>query len=274
MNIIIDVGGTNIRVAGFKSLNQPKIIKILKFPAENNYQIDFKNIVKAIQKITNSRIKRISIGLPGVISNGKIKKCSHLSDWNDKPVDKDLIDLFECPVILENDTTMAAYGEAIYGHGLNKNFLFINWGTGIGGSRVYWVDKKIHISSLEPGHHIINWNENLRCACGQRGCWESFCAGHGIQKRYKKQIADLSEKEWKEVIEYFTQGLINLIVINPTGLIVVGGGIAINQKKRIKQIKQILKKRLRIYPLPRIKTSKYGEIISLYGGLGLFKSIL
>ncbi len=41
MNIIIDVGGTNIRVAGFKSLNQPKIIKILKFPVENNYQIDF-----------------------------------------------------------------------------------------------------------------------------------------------------------------------------------------------------------------------------------------
>lgn len=277
MYITIDVGGTNIRVAGFKSLNQPKIIKIFKFPTRNNYQFDFKNIVKAISKIADSKIKGIGLCLPGIITQGEIKKCPHLSDWNNKPVNKDLSNLFKSQVVLKNDAVAGGIAEAIYSDSLNnenKNFLFITWGTGIGSSYAYLIEKKMHFLSLEPGHQIINWNEKLKCDCGQRGCWEFLCAGRGIQKKYKKQPADLSEKEWKKIIEYFSQGLINLITITSPNFIILAGGIAIHQKKRINQIKKILKKRLKIYPLPKIKISKFRENVGLYGVLGLFKTIL
>jgi len=275
MYIAIDVGGTNIRVAGFKSLNQPKITKIFKFPVQNNYQVDFKNIVKAILKITGSKIKGIGLCLPGIITQGEIKKYPHLSDWNNKPINKDLSNLFKSQVVLENDAIAGGVAEAIYSDSLNnENFLFITWGTGIGGVYVYLLNKKIYLLPLEPGHQIINWDEKLKCECGQRGCWEFLCAGRGIQKKYKKQPTNLSEKEWEKIIEYFSQGLINLITITSPNLIILAGGIAINQKKRINQIKKILKKRLKIYPLPRIKISKFGENVGLYGALGLFKTIL
>lgn len=67
----------------------------------------------------------------------------------------------------------------------------------------------------------------------------------------------------------------NIILMRPAKLIILSGGIAINQPERLArivvQIKNVLKKRLKVYPVPEIRLSKYGEEIGLCGALALIK---
>ncbi len=275
MFIAIDIGGTNSKIALFHSLEKPQITTTTSFKQTGNYQKDLDRISSGIRKITQEQIKGIGVGIPGALSEDKsyVKIFNNLPDWSGKPVKSDLSNRFDCPVILDNDATAAALGEALFGHGVGKEFLFIIWGTGVGGTAVHLIDNQPALYSFEPGHHSVDW-DGPQCQCGQKGCLELTCGGAGIKLRYGKPAEELNEKEWDEVVTHFTHGLLNVIMIRPTKLIVLSGGIAVKQAKRIPQIKSILKERLTMYPVPEIEISQLRENAGLYGALGLLKMYL
>jgi predicted NBD/HSP70 family sugar kinase len=270
MYIGIDVGGTNIRIAAFDSFNKPEIKRLIGFPSINNYKQDFKKIAQVIKKISGRKIQGIGVGVPAVLNKSRsvLKIAPNLKNWENKTFKKDLINIFKCPVVLANDTTAAAIGEAIFGHGKEQNFLFVVWGTGIGGASIWNLNNKIYASSFEPGNQIINWN-GKRHTCGQRGCLAIYCNGASIEKRYGKLVKDLSETQWAEIVRFFSHGLINIIAIRPTDLIIISGGIAVSQAQRLKQVHLTLRSRLKIFPVPKMKISRFGKNIGLYGALAL-----
>jgi predicted NBD/HSP70 family sugar kinase len=256
----------------FDSLEKPEFFDVTSFKQSDSYKKDLDNLSTAIRELTRETIQGIGLGVPGILNKDKsgIKLSSNLPHWNGKPVKSDLSDRFNCSVVLDNDVTTAALGEALFGHGVSKDFLFIVWGTGIGGTAVHFSNKQPQLVPFEPGHHTRDWN-GPNCPCGQIGCFELTCAGAGIKRHFGKPAEELNEKEWDGVVTHFTHGLMNIIMIRPTELIVLSGGIAVKQAKRIKKIKSILQKRLTIYPVPEIKNSKFQEDIGLYGALGLLK---
>lgn len=273
MYVAIDVGGTNIRVASFKFLTQPKTEKIIEFKTSNNYQADFENIVKTAKKLGGVKIEGAGVGVPGILDKAKEKiyLTTNLSHWQGKPFKQHLLQILNCPVVSENDTAVAALGEANYGYDKSKDFLFIVWGTGIGGAAINHINGKICLFPFEPGKQIIDWDDEGHW-CGKRGCLELFSGGAMIQARYKKPAEYLSEMEWKEVVERFAHGLLNVIAIRPTNLIIFGGGIAVGQPKRVEQSRQILENHLKVFPIPTMKISKYGKDIGLYGALALLNN--
>jgi len=272
MYIGIDVGGSNIRIASFKSLESSNFEQLSKFEITNDYEKDLGNIIHAILNLTKEEIEGIGIGVPAVLNEEKtqILNANNIKSWTGKPLREDLLAKFNCPVILENDATAAALGEAIYGSGVNKSFLFIIWGTGIGGTFVNRVHDDSYAISSQLGHQIVKWN-GLTDTCRQRGCFEAYCSGGGIERRFGKPASQLSEENWKEVEEIFAQGLLNSIAIYPVNLVIFSGGVALKQKKRIKNIGLILRKNLKMVPVPQLVLSKLGENAGVFGALTLLR---
>ena len=267
MYISIDIGGTNIRIAGSNSLEKPKFEFIQRVKAIDNYKKDLENIYRII---TSSRkpIVGISIGIPGTLNKSRTKAdFPNLSDWRDKEVKKDFENAFCCPVFLENDANLAGLGEGFYGNGKNKDFVFIIWGTGLGGVHIKRMGAKISLKNFN-GHQFILEKNGRAGSCGHKGDLECYVGGSSIEKYYKKKADKLSEKEWEEVISYFSKGLKLILKKYPANLLIFGGGIALGQPDKVKRIEKELQKE---NPKLRILISKLGDNAGLYGGLALLK---
>lgn len=272
MYVGIDVGGTNIRIASFETLHPSTKKGVIKLKTTNDYIKDINNIYRAILDLTKSQVSGMGIGIPGVLNKAKtqILHANNLKSWQGQSIVNDLKSKFNCKVVLENDATTAALGEALFGKGVARDFLFIIWGTGIGGTFVRLTNNQVYTISSELGHQIVEWN-GIHDTCGQKGCLEAYCGGRGIEKRYGKPAKDLTENEWGEVEQYFAHGLLNILTIYPSEFVIFSGSIAINQKNRLANIETIIRDKLKIFHAPRLLSSQYGNDVALYGAIGLLK---
>ena len=130
----------------------------------------------------------------------------------------------------------------------------------------------IDIRATELGHQVVV-QDGIKCRCGQKGCLDAYAGGRGIEKFYHKQAADLTLKEWKEVVERMAVGLINALVVYPVEYVVFGGGIALNQFDKIKHIEEIVNRDLKIIPTPRISLASLDDYAGIYGGLTYMSNI-
>jgi glucokinase len=272
MYIGIDVGGSYIRIASFKSLDSPEFDNRVRLKVANDYKKDLELITQNILNLSKEKIDSIGIGVPAVLNKEKTQTifANNLVEWNNRDIKKDLEEIFKCSVVLENDATAAAVGEAYFGHGGGKDFLFVIWGTGIGGTFIKRLNDSIYPESSELGHQIIKLN-GLPDSCGQKGCLEAYCGGATIEKNYQKKAENLTDEEWGEVEKMLAQGMINAIAVHPVELVVFAGGVALNQEKRIHNLQTLLNESLKIVSVPRLELSKLKENVGVCGALACLK---
>lgn len=152
------------------------------------------------------KILSIGIAAPGLMdsSTGRIVAASNL-DWHDLDLNELLEQEFALPVIVENDTNAAAYGEFLYGfeneqHG--RNMLYIAIGTGVGAGLI--IDRSLYTGSLgmagEIGHIVVS-DSGEKCSCGKRGCLETVVSEPAMIRKYNNSaktqaitIRDLAER--------------------------------------------------------------------------------
>lgn len=122
--ISIDVGGTNIRIAGSESLEEPRLDFLRKIKVKDDYHEDLKSIATELNDVKN--IKGLTLGIPGRLNERKTEASfGNLKSWSDRNLKNDFENALNCSVILENDAALAALGEGIYGKGKNKDFIFL-----------------------------------------------------------------------------------------------------------------------------------------------------
>ncbi|OGM22948.1 hypothetical protein A2961_00345 [Candidatus Woesebacteria bacterium RIFCSPLOWO2_01_FULL_39_21] len=262
MYVGIDVGGTNVKIASFTDIVNPELLEFKKFDINNDYKLDIKNILHSIEKIATEDLKGVGIGVPGTLTEAKreILICPNLMDWNGKKITSDLESVLGCRVRAENDTTLASLGEAEYGIGKDQDFIFLIWGTGVGGAEIKHLNNKLYVFSFEPGHQYVKGEEEL----------EYLVGGAGIYRRFGKSPADLTEPEWSEILPVLSVGVVNMLLIRPTKLIIFGGGIALNKPEKVDRLHAMLKDKLKMFPVPKFKISRLGEKAALFGSLTLF----
>jgi len=93
----------------------------------------------------------VGVGYGGPVdwTTGRICCSHHVSGWDDFPLGEWLRELTGLPVVVDNDTNVAAFGEALRGAGIGMNPVFYtNSGSGVGGGLV--VDGKIY-HGAKPG---------------------------------------------------------------------------------------------------------------------------
>ena len=246
MYIAIDIGGTNLRAASFLSLDNPQIKDFKSEKTSQNYDSSLRLIRNLVNEVSaGAHVEKVGVGAPGA---------ANLPDWRNKDLKSDLHALLGCPIFVENDAAAAALGEAYYGSGKIQDFLFITMGTGVGGAFIRYINGIPHVTPAELGHQIVVSN-GLICACGQHGCVEAY---------YRQNSQDM--------IAYLVQGIINCLTINPVDFVFLAGGAAVNKPDMVLQIKQGVKKSLKILPPPKIQLATHKELAGIYGALSLIKS--
>lgn len=196
----IDIGATTIKggvvdAAERKILSQKTVDTLaLEGPDKVLKQL-FQIINELLKEFKRDEFVGIGIGAPGIVEqvSGIVKNPPNFSGWTDVSLGDLVQKGFKLPVVVENDANAAALGEANFGAGVGrKDFLFVIWGTGVGGGII--LDGKIYRGPKggagEIGHTTIDYNGPL-CNCGNRGCIESYIGQRYMSERTRYKLQHL-----------------------------------------------------------------------------------
>ncbi len=252
MYIGIDIGGTSVRAVVSKEFDNPNFLDRLKIPNNHDFDKYTEELINFISKY--HYISAIGISITGDLNSEKtmaIDASPNAPEFLNQPIVKIFKDKFNCQVFLENDGTVSALGEAIYGSNRSKKFTYLIWGTGIGGAKVTNnFSGKVNVEQ-------IDWYKYFEA-------WENQCGGAKIQEYFGKPGSELTEREWEEIMKNFKENLQQFIdQVNPE-LIVFGGGVSIKQRSRLENLQTN-------FPNTKLQISNLGEDTGLYGALALIK---
>jgi glucokinase len=216
----VDLGATTIKSGVVDESGRILVQQKLPTEAHRGPQTVIANIQTSIQSLIkqsdSSSIIGIGIGAPGIVTDtGVVKAPPNMNDWHDVPLRDELKKIFPYSIIIENDANAAAIAEAKFGAGTDlKDFVFIIWGTGVGGGII--LDRKIFRGPTggagEVGHISIDYNGPL-CNCGNRGCIESYIGQRYLSQRTKALLQIMKAEKKISKIEELVGG--NLDSVEP-----------------------------------------------------------
>lgn len=263
----VDVGGTNLKAGAVK---KDGTIICTKY-ASTSAKLSEKSLAQSIMDLINglcvdgklsfADALGIGIGLPGLIdtANGVLRFSGNLKLKN-YPIVGELQKLTTLPIKIANDADVGALAELKKGAGKNfENFIMLVVGTGIGGAIV--AGKKLLASdySGEIGHMKVLSDTQIKCSCGEVGCYETLASTSALVRDTKLAMQENpSSKLW----EYYTpetvtgktvfemqddetakavlgkfiarlgDGIVTLVNVFKPDAIIIGGAIS-NQKRKL-----------------------------------------
>lgn len=215
---------------------------------EGDFIGKFLDIV-AFKLVAHKDIKKVGIGLPGMISKDRTipLEIPSITELNNQPFHKRLSERFpEIEFYLENDANAAALGELLFSkEKLPQTFAFITLGTGIGSAAV--INGKIFTggdgNGLELGHIRSRNDRHLEANIGKQGIINLATVRLNEYSKptlmprdqpisATKLVVSAAEGDefartvFYEVGEILGEGLIALVRILDIKTIVVGGGLS------------------------------------------------
>lgn len=264
MYILIDIGGTNTRVArtnDLETFGEPVI-----FSTPQNFDEWFSLVIGHIATLSQGeQITTIVAGMAGIFSNNSstIYTSPHLPEWQGINLKEKLGGWFNCEVVLQNDTAQVGLGEAVFGSGKGYDIVvYVTISTGVGGVRI--VDGKIDRNKFgfEIGHQIVNAGKEL----------EYYLAGSSHEKRFGIPSREIKDKKfWKEVNRYGGILAANTTMYWSPAVIIFGGPVV--NDMNLEEVMAHAKKFTPMYEtLPIILRSSLGSLGGLYGGMAYLKT--
>lgn len=198
-----------------------------------------KDLLKEMPK-SRYGIVGIGVGVPGIVNKqGSILLAPNLG-WTNIHLKKDLEELFQVPVIIENEANAGAFGEQQFGAGQeSQNIIYISAGIGIGVGII--LNKELYQGkngySGEIGHMIIDLN-GKPCSCGSRGCWEAYASENALLEladtESLESLIELAEKKdetahklFIEIGTYLGFGINNIINTFNPDQVIIGNRLAL-----------------------------------------------
>lgn len=265
MILSIDIGGTAVKM-GLVDREGAIHARHEASVCYDNYQTPILTTVireaKAFLAAENAVIEGVGVSATGQVddragvvigTNGKIPhyEGSRIKDEMEKS--------FGVPAFALNDANAAALGECFAGRARGmENVLMITLGTGVGGGIV--LGGKIFGGTRgiagELGH-ITLYADGVPCACGNRGCYESYAATTALV-RLAREATGEAEMNGRIIFSRAAQGdqtmlailhrwiddicagLVGLVhTFNPQ-MVLIGGGVSSQEELLIKPLREKL----------------------------------
>jgi len=202
----VDIGGTFVKAAlvgpGPAVLERARLSMDPAEPAEALLR-RLSETLRGLEALVEGRPELpVGVGCAGLIDAraGVVRTSPNLPLWRDVPLVAALSAGLADPgtehraaaVLLDNDANVFSFAEGFYGAAKDvANAVFVTLGTGVGGGLK--LDGRLYTGSCgyagEIGHMTIDPDGPV-CACGNRGCLESFVGSASIVRRARKLIEE------------------------------------------------------------------------------------
>jgi glucokinase len=262
MHIGIDIGGTNLK--GGIMDRSGNLTEIRTRPVENPDDI-FPEINSFLSGyFSNFEIKSCGIGLPGVISGGRVIVSPNIPALDGALLAEEIKIPHGIPLAFENDANTAALAELTEGAGKGRDyFIYVTLGTGIGGAIIYRGEilKGETGGAGEIGHMIINaFGENPVKNDFRVGTLEQLAGRAGILTiaenispgKYPdvKDIAESAKQNSPDAIDIINKiseivslGIISAMNLLDIRTVIIGGGISLIGGRLFHNIRENIKRR-------------------------------
>lgn len=267
----IDVGGT--KCLGVSISESGEILGEVREPTP--HADDLVEVLENIVVQLGSG-QAVGIGVPGLItSEGVIRASPNLQGAFNVEVGPQLRNRIKGIVTVENDATMAAFGEWRGGAARGAtNAVIVTLGTGIGGGIVMGgvLQRGAHGFAGEIGHMTVD-RDGIECPCGRRGCWERYASGsalamlsNGLSGEEVFRLFRHGDARATDVMEKFVDwiaiGLASLTNICDPEVIVLGGGVITSLENHFDMVRTSLEQALyssKWRPHPHVFPAQLGE---------------
>ena len=256
----VDVGGTKVlgalvRVGGD---GRAEVLSSLQSPSDAQGADVVDHVVAVARSLVADAGDRapvaVGAGLAGLVGlDGVVRRSPNAPGLEGVDVAGRLRAATGLPAAIDNDANCVARAALALRMPQVRHLVAVTLGTGIGGGLV--VDGALVRGARgfagEPGHMVVD-PDGPRCPCGQRGCWERYASGSGLEELARRAVATgegagLTGADgvldgaqvtaaaargvpsalavMEELAGWIAVGLANLIGLLDPELVVLGGGI-------------------------------------------------
>ncbi len=312
LTIGVDVGGTKV-LGGLVDKDGKVIATARKDTPHQGGRALTQTIADIAKELMQSHdVLAVGVSAAGFVSSDRqtMLATPNIADWNGVDLDSELTKLINKPVVIENDANAAAWGEAKFGAGRNRNhMILLTIGTGLGGGIVFngaLVRGAFGIAA-EFGHMRVVPDGHL-CGCGARGCFEQYASGKALLRHAREAIsaspdmarnllsrangsiegltgADITQaaKEGDPVAlaafnttaEWLGAGIASLSVLLDPDCVVIGGGVIDAGEILLAPLRRALVRYMPFagkHPCPEIIAAQLGNQAGLVGVADLARS--
>ena len=191
------------------------------------------------------RLRAVGLVVPGVVDaqHGIAVYATNLG-WRDLPIRQIVGEAIGLPVILDHDVRAAGLAELELGAGRGSHeMLFVALGTGIAAAVITRGQLATGATGMagELGHLPV-FPDGEWCACGQRGCTETYASGAALSRRYSAVSGisgvtandvlsrasagdDLAQRIFSDAVTALGRALVDYVLIMDPEVIIIGGGL-------------------------------------------------
>jgi glucokinase len=246
----VDIGGTKIAAGLVDSAG--RVHHVVGRPTPRSPDQVLVCVVDLIAELAAAaqpaRLSVVGVGTPGVIdrATGSVDYGSSiLPEWSATPVREFLAETTGFEIVVENDSRVMAYGEAMAGAGREfEDALYVSIGTGVGGAFVQAgaLVRGPHNAAGELAHVLVPKPGAISCGCGKADHLEAVVSGPAIAARYLHETGDqlvlqelvtriaggdlVAQRVLTEAATTLGRALAGLLAFRDSQAIIVGGGVA------------------------------------------------
>jgi glucokinase len=289
----VDVGGTTVKAALLDTHGLEYGHSERPTPRHLGPDAVIKTIVGAIVELRDqvpaaARLRAVGLVVPGVVNpqQGLAVYAANIG-WRQLPLRQIVADAVGLPVVLDHDVRAAGLAELETGAGRGlQEVLFVALGTGVAAA----VITRGQVSAGATGRagelgHLPVFPGGEWCACGQRGCTETYASGAALSRRYSAAsgITDVPAEDvisraaagdpvadaiFSDAITALGRALVHYVLLMDPELIIIGGGMAAAGATLIQPLTREVQAGLAWRPAPTISNGKYAGDAG-YRGAGL-----
>jgi glucokinase len=275
--LAVDVGGTAIKAAVIDQAGT--VLDQVRRPTSpaNGPASVLDAVRAAARELAHAGVVAAGVVIPGSVevATGMARYSANLG-WRDVPLRDLLAADLGIPVTIEHDVRAAGLAEATLGAAYGvTDCLVVVIGAGIAGViRSAGVALRGATDLAGEIGHIPVYPHGEPCACGQRGCLETYASAAAIARRYRaltgdaldtreiaaRQATDAGARQiWAEATDALGVALATCTLLLDPVSIVLGGGLAEAGDRLLVPVRAALAERLTWRRPPSVSVSALGS---------------
>jgi glucokinase len=278
----VDVGGTTIKAALFDSDGVEYASSKRPTPRHLGPDAVVATMIEAIVELRAqvpeaARLQAVGLVVPGIVDaeQGIAVYATNIG-WDALPLRQIVAEAIGLPVVLDHDVRAAGLAELELGAGRGlQDVLYVALGTGVAAA-VITRGQVLTGATGRAGElgHLPVFPEGEWCACGQRGCTETYASAASVSRRYSAATGSsevpaeevlsraaagdpIADRIFHDAVTALGRALVHCVLLMDPELILIGGGMAASGGMLLHPLTREVQAGLAWRPAPTISIGRF-----------------